>query len=83
MARKRDEYEDIFGSREQWCPQCRAPLVRRSGYFECPECNFAITDNEVEDTGGYPTLESTNEYEEYYSNSYDPHEDDEYEWYEL
>lgn len=83
MARKRNEYEAVFGSREQYCPQCRTPLEKRSGYFECPICYHSITDDEVDEFGGLPTLESTNEYEEYYPNTYDPYKDEDFEWHEL
>ena len=83
MARTRNEHEDVFGSLDQWRPQCHTQMVRRDGYFECPQCNFYITDEEVEETGGYPTLESTDEYEMYYPNPYNINEDEEYEAYEL
>lgn len=52
----------------QWCPECHIEIIRKEGYFECPQCKYSITDEEAECGDGYPTLESTYEddYEEYY-----------------
>lgn len=69
-----DEYEVIFEklsmkdflpTGEQWCPDCHVKCIHKDGYFECPECNWSISDEEVEYGDGYPTLEST-EYRDYY-----------------
>lgn len=84
MAKNTSEYKSAYGLSEQWCPKCRILLTRQDGYYECKKCNFWLDDSDIEDMGGYPTLESTNQYYEYYPTSvYDPNNDDDYEPWEL
>ncbi|MFI3173949.1 MAG: hypothetical protein R3Y53_01955 [Bacillota bacterium] len=46
---------------EQYCPECHIKTTHKDGYYECPECNWSITDEEAEDGEGYPTEEASHD----------------------
>lgn len=52
----------------QFCPDCHKPITHKQDYWECNICNYSITNEEVENGDGFPTLEST--YENDYGNIY-------------
>lgn len=64
----------------QFCPDCHTSCVHHENgsYWECPQCKYSITDDEVAYGDGYPTEEST--YEDDYSDFYSDETDDEEEW---
>lgn len=79
---------------EQWCPYCQEQMTYKDGAYSCPSCDYTIDDYDLAFDPGYPTLESTNEFqdnvmeetfEEYYGSKkpYDPHDDPDFEFYNL
>ena len=48
---------------DEWCPNCHIKMIHKDGYFECPECLHSITDEESEYGEGFPTKESTYEFD--------------------
>lgn len=48
-------------SKNQFCPDCHKLLIHKTDYWECPFCNYSITDEEVCNGYGYPTIDSTYE----------------------
>lgn len=53
----------------QFCPDCHKPIIHKNSFWECDICNYTITDEEVENGDGFPTIESTyeNDYGEIYN----------------
>lgn len=69
MSVKKIEYDYNHFTGEEWCPYCHTKIEHLEGYWECPICNYSITDDEVEYGDGYPSLEAT--YEDDYGEYYD------------
>lgn len=57
----------------QFCPHCHKPIIHKNNFWECDNCNYSITDEEVENGDGFPTMESTyeNDYGEIYNDELD------------
>ena len=52
---------DFLQTGKQFCKECHCEMDKSSNYWDCPVCGYTIFKEEVEETGGYPTLESTYE----------------------
>ena len=67
---------DFIQTGEQYCKECHCEMDKYSNYWECPVCGETIFTDEVEETGGYPTLESTYEDDFGYFGSSDEDEEE-------
>ena len=54
---------------EQWCPDCHSQMEHKESYWECQNCYYSITDEEVEYGDGCATLEAS--YDEDYGERYE------------
>ena len=61
VAIKKLHAVDFIQTGKQYCKECHCEMDKYAKYFECPVCKYTIFNEEVEETGGYPTLESTYE----------------------
>ena len=57
----------------QFCPDCHESIIHKNNFWECEICNYSITDEEVKNGEGFPTMESTyeNDYGELYNDDFD------------
>lgn len=46
---------------KQFCCICHVEMEQSPNYWECPVCGYTLFNEEIEETGGYPTLESSYE----------------------
>lgn len=60
---KMGPFDHIFRG-EQWCPKCYKKMAhsRRYGVWRCKVCGFEITEKEVEETNGIPSLAAAVDY---------------------
>ncbi len=54
---KRLHMADYLPTGDQWCPECHVKCIHyaEDKYWQCPTCNWAMTEEEYEMFGGYPT----------------------------
>ena len=57
--------DNIFTG-HQWCPECLKELTHYEGYWKCDICGFNISDEEVEETNGIPSLAAALDYRDEY-----------------
>ncbi len=70
---------DFLRTGKQFCKDCHCEMKHKTDYWECPTCGDTIDDEDVEESGGYPTLNST--YEDdfgYFGDTDDDDEDDDW-----
>ena len=47
---------------EQWCPTCLRKAVHRKDHWKCSSCGWNITDDEVAETNGIPSMAAALDY---------------------